>query len=59
MPGRGQAGTPGHRSVSDSDLLDKTLPKIDAVMHLAGYIEVGESQSTLGCISPTTSVRRW
>ena len=30
-------------SVGDTELLDQTLPGIDAVMHLAGYIEVAES----------------
>jgi UDP-glucose 4-epimerase len=31
-------------SVGDAALLDALLPGCDAVMHLAGYIEVGESQ---------------
>ena len=34
--------------VGDKGLLDEVLPGIDAVMHLAGYIEVGESQSNPG-----------
>jgi UDP-glucose 4-epimerase len=31
--------------VGDPALLDRVLPGADAVMHLAGYIEVGESQA--------------
>jgi UDP-glucose 4-epimerase len=31
--------------VGDSGLLDDVLPTVDAVMHLAGYIEVAESQA--------------
>jgi UDP-glucose-4-epimerase GalE len=32
-------------SVGDSDALDEALPGCDVVMHLAGYIEVAESQA--------------
>jgi UDP-glucose 4-epimerase len=32
-------------SVGDRELLDRVLPGCDAVMHLAGYIEVAESQT--------------
>ncbi len=35
-------------SVGDSGLLDSVLPGCDAVMHLAGLIEVGESQREPG-----------
>lgn len=35
-------------SVGDSELLDRVLPGCDAVMHLAGYIEVAESQADPG-----------
>ncbi len=35
-------------SVGDAVLLDRVLPGIDAVMHLAGYIEVAESQAQPG-----------
>lgn len=31
-------------SLSDADVLDSILPGTDAVLHCAGYIEVGESQ---------------
>ena len=32
-------------SVGDRDVLDRVMPACDAVMHLAGYIEVAESQA--------------
>ncbi|MGI5939420.1 MAG: UDP-glucose 4-epimerase GalE [Thermoleophilia bacterium] len=35
-------------SVGDAEVLDRVLPGIDAVMHLAGYIEVAESQQYPG-----------
>jgi UDP-glucose 4-epimerase len=35
-------------NVGDEALLDRVLPGIDAVMHLAGYIEVAESQEQPG-----------
>ena len=35
-------------SVGDTALLDQVLPGTDAVMHLAGYIEVAESQAQPG-----------
>ena len=35
-------------SVGDRGVLDRLLPGCDAVMHLAGYIEVGESQADPG-----------
>jgi UDP-glucose 4-epimerase len=35
-------------SVGDTALLDRVLPGTDAVMHLAGYIEVAESQAQPG-----------
>jgi UDP-glucose 4-epimerase len=35
-------------SVGDAEVLDRVLPGIDAVMHLAGYIEVAESQQHPG-----------
>jgi UDP-glucose 4-epimerase len=35
-------------SVGDCALLDGVLPSVDAVMHLAGYIEVAESQEFPG-----------
>ena len=35
-------------SVGDVDLLESVLPGADAVMHLAGYIEVAESQAHPG-----------
>lgn len=35
-------------SVGDSSVLDRVLPGTDAVMHLAGYIEVAESQAQPG-----------
>jgi UDP-glucose 4-epimerase len=35
-------------SVGDRGALDRLLPGCDAVMHLAGYIEVGESQADPG-----------
>lgn len=34
--------------VGDRALLDRALPGVDAVMHLAGYIEVAESQAQPG-----------
>jgi UDP-glucose 4-epimerase len=34
--------------VGDRPILDEVMPGIDAVMHLAGYIEVGESQTRPG-----------
>ena len=34
--------------VGDADLLDRILPGCDAVMHLAGYIDVAESQRNPG-----------
>lgn len=35
-------------NVSDRDILDRVLPRCDAVMHLAGLIEVAESQADPG-----------
>lgn len=35
-------------NVGDVDLLDRVLPGCDAVLHLAGYIEVAESQADPG-----------
>lgn len=40
--------TPVIGSVGDPRVLDQLLPGVDAVMHLAGYIEVAESQTCPG-----------
>jgi UDP-glucose 4-epimerase len=48
---RGRAESVDSRAtlvVGDSALLDRVLPGTDAVMHLAGYIEVAESQAQPG-----------
>ncbi len=34
--------------IADREILDRLLPGVDAVMHLAGYIEVAESQEAPG-----------
>jgi len=52
MPGPWTGGHTGHRQRFLTATSSTDMPKIDAVMHLAGYIEVGDRNPTLGCISP-------
>ena len=50
--GRAEAVDPRARlivgGVGDASVLEQALPGVDAVMHLAGYIEVAESQAAPG-----------
>ena len=50
--GRAEAVDPRARlvigDVGDDSVLERALPGVDAVMHLAGYIEVAESQAAPG-----------
>ena len=54
--GRAEAVDPRARlivgGVGDASVLEQALPGVDAVMHLAGYIEVAESQADARKVLP-------